>query len=287
MRFPRIQLLTIKALLDGKTIQRPRSSVTFKRAPKAEHRPTERQIELSGRECACETFQEEEGHMTRKHALSGLGLCSLLFVGILVSIPALTVAAGDQDGGITLRANHPAVGAWFGKAEETCTGDPATNCAGLELPAITLFMTPSFYADGNFLGNDSLAVGGAPFGPHTTAHGEWVPTGRNKIAADIVFMLPAPIAASVSAVHIKYAATVTSPGTMVGYVNIYIAFPPLPLTWQSTAQGEFPNLPSTVTDLVTPPDTVYTHQSQCTAPACPLVFKFKLLRVTASRPDTQ
>lgn len=220
--------------------------------------------------------------MIRRNALKGLGLGIALVATFQLALASRPLSAGSQETDITLRAHHPAVGAWFGKAEETCVGDPTTNCGGLGLPAISLFMTPSFYADGNFLGNDSLAVGGAPFGPHTTAHGDWRPAGRNKLVADIVFMLPAPVTASVSAVHIKYAATVVSPDTMVGYVNIYVAFPPLPLGWEPTAPGEFPTLPDTVTALVTPPDTVYTDQSQCAAPGCPLVFKFKVLRVTSS-----
>ena len=34
-RYPRLQILTIEDLLTGKLVQRPSSSVTFKRAPKA------------------------------------------------------------------------------------------------------------------------------------------------------------------------------------------------------------------------------------------------------------
>ncbi len=219
--------------------------------------------------------------MNKMQARRRPAISSLLFIAILLCATIGLIASNAYADGnkVGLRENHPAVGAWFGKAEETCVGPPATNCAGLGIPAISIFMTPSFYADGNFLGNDSLAIAGAPFGPHTTAHGQWVPTGHNKLQADIVFMLPAPVATSVSAVHIKYAATVISHDTMVGYVNLYVAFPPLPLSWEALGQNQFPDLTGTPEDLVTSPNEVYTDQSQCTTSGCPLVFKFKVLRV--------
>ncbi len=224
-------------------------------------------------------------HMHTIGITTRIGLCTVAFWGLLLcGGQSLTAGAGqttiDSTGRVAaLRAHHPAVGSWFGKVVETCIGDPATNCAGLGLPAISFFMMPSFNADGNFLGNDSLAVGSAPFGPHTTAHGQWVPTSRTELVADSVFLLPAPVAGSVSAVHLKYLATITETGTMVGYVNIYVAFPPLPLSWEPLGQDEFPSLSSIATDLVASPSTVYTDQAQCTTAGCPLVFKFKALRV--------
>jgi len=160
--------------------------------------------------------------------------------------------------------------------------NPQVDCAGLGFPAVTIFMTPSFYADGNFLGNDSLALGTAPFGPHTTAHGEWVPTSRNQFVADIVFLLnpfPPPALPSTGAVHIKYAATVINPLTMVGYVNIYF-FPPLELSWEQLSADQFPTLPGLVYGIAAPPPKVFTDQAQCpNVGLCPLVFKFKVTRV--------
>jgi len=182
---------------------------------------------------------------------------------------------------VDIQGSHPAVGAWFGMAVEDCIGDPATNCGGLGLPAITMFMTASFFADGNFLGNDSLAIGSAPFGPHTTAHGQWVQTSPDGLVADVVFLLPAPISSSTSGVHIKYSATVISPMEMVGYVNIYVAFPPLSLAWQQLGPGEFPTLSDTANALVAAPEGIFTQQSQCTAVGCPLVFRFTAQRGTS------
>src|SRR5688572_33437706 len=53
-----------------------------------------------------------------------------------------------------------------------------------------LFLTPSLTGDGIFIANNSLALGSAPFGPHTTAHGRWVPTSATGFVADYTFMLP-------------------------------------------------------------------------------------------------
>ncbi len=226
----------------------------------------------------------KKGYPTRKRALFSVLGSSAVLCAALILLTAVSPAFGDSGDYVKLRANHPGVGAWFGKAMEDCTGeDPTKDCAGLGLPAVSLFMTPSFYADGNFLGNDSLALGQPPFGPHTTAHGEWVPTGRNTLVADIVFLLnpfPPPLNPSTGAVHIKYSATVITPTVMVGYVNIYFA-PALELEWHQLSPGEFPTLPDAANYLAFPPDRVFTQQSQCTniLSGCPLVFRFKVQRV--------
>ncbi len=213
--------------------------------------------------------------------MRGLGILRLLLLGFTVC-SVLTMLSGIALGadGLGLRNNHPAVGSWFGKAVEDCVGPHDSNCGGLGLPAVTIFMTPSFYEDGNFLGNDSLALSAPPFGPHTTAHGQWVPTSRNGLVADIVFLLnpTPPEAGKTGAVHIKYSATVITPDVMVGYVNIYF-FPPLDLEWQELAPRQFPDLPPLANQIAAPPPKVFTAQSQCVTAGCPLVFKFTVERV--------
>lgn len=225
--------------------------------------------------------------MKAKHSSRVVDLLNIFISGILLCaalnlLTGTSLAFGSSSDYVKLRENHPGVGAWFGMAVEDCTGtDPEKDCVGLGLPAVTIFMTPSFYADGNFLGNDSLALGKAPFGPHTTAHGEWVPTSRNGLVADIVFMLnPNESTTYTNAVHITYSATVITPTEMVGYVNINIFFPPLELNWQNLSAGEFPKLPPAADYLRFPQDRVYTDQNQCTTfPGCPLVFRFRVKRV--------
>ncbi len=221
--------------------------------------------------------------MTRTHASRRLAIVAIV---ALVVAQAFVFGAAPGSGSASrsdnaFRANHPAIGSWFGKAVQLCTGEPATNCAGLGLPAVALFMTPTFHADGTFLGNDSLALAAAPFGPHTTAHGNWIATSRNTLVADIVFMLnpfPPADSPSVGAVHIKYAATVTAPDTMVGYVNLYF-FPPLELSWEELGAGQFPTLPDVAAAVVAAPGRVFTDPAQCKVEGCPLVFKFTVRRV--------
>src|SRR5215470_1467300 len=69
-------------------------------------------------------------------------------------------------------SGHGAIGSYYGKAIELCpAGVAPVNCSAAG-PALALFMTPTLTADGQFLGDDSFALGTAPFGPHTGAHGQ-------------------------------------------------------------------------------------------------------------------
>ena len=195
------------------------------------------------------------------------------------------LSAHSQDGaahGTTV--NHPAVGSYFAKSVQLCvTGAPC--------PQIALFMTPTIMGDGNFIGNDSLTLGGAPFGPHTTAHGQWKPISKTTFIADYTFMLPPPLppgSPDVSALRFRWLANVTDTNTIVGYVNIYL-FPPIPVGWQSLAadqpgvpfSGGFPDIPSAADGIVTAPTGVVIDPNACPDPStgCPLVFKFTAKRV--------
>lgn len=188
------------------------------------------------------------------------------------------VAAGQTTPPST--ANHPAVGSWFGEAMQLCvTGAVASACAGGN-PAITLYMTPTLNADGGFLGNDSLAVGTAPFGPHTTAHGTWVATSATEFTADYVFMQNTfpPVPDTVQGIRFRWAGQVVSSDTINGFVNLYFA-PPLPVTWKRLLDGEFPVLPAQSNILVTSPTGFVRDPNLCRTLGCPLVFKFTIKRV--------
>ncbi len=175
-----------------------------------------------------------------------------------------------------LFTQHPAIGSWFGKAVQLCktTSDP--SCF-----KVALLMTPTVSSDGVFLGNDSLALGGPPFGPHTTAHGRWIATSSTGIIADYVFMLPGSTAASVSALRFRWNASVTTYDTMVGYVNIFFG-PEIPVLWQDIKPQENPALPAEIVPPLTAPILFYTDPAQCPSgpPACPLIFKFTIKRVS-------
>ena len=211
-----------------------------------------------------------------KRLVKGLATiaCVLVAVVVLASMRRSTVKAADF-------LYHPIVGSWFGKAVQLCVSAAPSACVGGN-PAITLLMTPSLYGDGNFLGNDSLTLGGAPFGPHTTAHGSWTPTSSTAFVTDYAFMLPTfpppPGGPTIQGLRFRWSGNVINPNTTVGFVNIYFSTP-IPLTWQGLLGNEFPTFPAEANSIVTTPVGVVTDPTTCTQPGCPLVFKFTIKRV--------
>ncbi len=131
------------------------------------------------------------------------------------------------------------------------------------------------------MGNDSLTLAGAPFGPHTVAHGKWIPTSQTEFVADYVFMMNTypPAANTMSGVRFRWSAQVISPDTLVGYVNAYFAWG-FPMNWTRLSADAFPAIPTEALPLVTSPAGFFKDPSECTGQACPLIFKFTVKRVT-------
>ena len=200
----------------------------------------------------------------------------LVIVGVVAAGPVAMAQAPIPT------ATHPAVGSWFGKAVQLCpSGVSPSACVGGN-PAFSLFMTPTLTADGRFLGNDSLALGSAPFGPHTTAHGTWIATSSTEFIADYVFMLntfPPPPGGAITGLRFRWAAQVISSDTIVGFVNIYFSAP-LVQSWTQLLDNEFPAFPPEANVLVTAPSGVVRDPSLCRTAGCPFVFKFTIKRVT-------
>jgi hypothetical protein len=179
-------------------------------------------------------------------------------------------------------ATHPAVGSWFGKAMQLCPQNVAPSACSGGNPAIALYMTPTLTADGDFLGNDSLTLGAPPFGPHTTAHGQWVATSATGFTADYTFMLnayPPHGDNAIQGLRFRWVGNVVDKNTIQGYVNMIFSDPILP-TWSALINDEFPSLPSQVTPLITAPTTFIKDPTLCMTTGCPLVFKFTIKRVT-------
>src|SRR5262249_61545332 len=109
---------------------------------------------------------------------------SMTALGLSVLVTAQTPSPVPTQG-------HAAVGSYFGKAIELCATGVAPSACAFGNPALALMMTPTLYSDGMFIGNDSFAIGQAPFGPHTTAHGQWIATSATEFTADYTFMLNA------------------------------------------------------------------------------------------------
>jgi hypothetical protein len=194
----------------------------------------------------------------------------------LIAVPygAVILLAASPIRAQSVQIPHPAIGSWFGKAVQVCAS-PAT-CQN-----VALFMTPTITKDYEFVANDSLALGGPPFGPHTTAHGRWVPTSNSSFVADYVFMMPGTTTPpTITALRFRWSATVVDFDTAQGYVNIYFG-PNVPVVWDNLSANDFPQIPNEATFAVTPPLNFYTNPAACTGgpPACPLIFKFTIKRV--------
>lgn len=203
-----------------------------------------------------------------------------LFGAIALSAAAVAGVAAQTPSPFPT-AGHGAVGSWFGKAIQICPSRVAPAACSFVGPALALFMTPTLAADGTFLGNDSFAVGSPPFGPHTTAHGQWIALDASNFEADYVFMLntfPPDKATPVSAVRFRWLGFVVDKTTMEGWVNMYFQ-PAMAPSWTDLVGNEFPVIPPEATGLVTAPTGFIKDPSLCRTAGCPLVFKFTIKRV--------
>lgn len=185
-------------------------------------------------------------------------------------------------GAATQGGLHPVIGSWFGRAIQICPQGVAASACAFGLQAPTLFMTPTLNADGNFLGNDTFAISGPPFGPHTTAHGSWIGTSSTEFAADYVFMVPVwpPKDNAFVPVRFQWRGQVIDAETAVGYVNAWF-LDDVPLQWVALGDSEFPAIPSGATAALKPPTGFFKDPTQCPDKDshCPLVFKFTIKRV--------
>ncbi len=224
--------------------------------------------------------------MVKKIGVIGwIGLLALaLAFGILPAMaqnPAQ--AAGQFQVPVKVENYHQAVGSWFGFATQVCRSDTAPVACFNGQPPTVLFMTPTLFADGNFNGNDSLTLAGAPFGPHTVAYGRWIPTSATEFVADYVFMLntyPPPTTPTVSGARFRWLAQVVSQDTMVGYVNVYFDWG-IPLVWTRLGADQFPTFPNEALPLVTSPAGFFKDPAECSSSAaCPLILKFTIKRVS-------
>ena len=202
-------------------------------------------------------------------------------VGGLVAAIVIAGSAAAQTPSPLPTATHGVVGSWFGKAIQLCPSGVAPSACSGGNPALSLFMTPTIAADGTFLGNDSLTLGAPPFGPHTTAHGQWIATSVTDFTADYTFMLnqfPPRGDGAVQALRFRWAGQLVDKNTAVGYVNLYFSAPFQP-TWNVLLDNEFPAFPSEANVAVTAPSTFVRDPSLCRQAGCPLVFKFTIKRV--------
>ncbi|RPJ84953.1 MAG: hypothetical protein EHM13_02600 [Acidobacteria bacterium] len=207
--------------------------------------------------------------------------------GVWVGIPAIAVvlAFGLRGAAQTTLSTtgHPAVGSYYGLAVQVCPSGVAPSACVDGRPAAALLMTPTLVSDGLFVADDSLALLGAPFGPHTTAHGSWVPTSGTEFSAEYVFMTNPfpPMASGVSAsgLRARWQGKVVDADTLVGWVNAYF-LNPVPVRWtRLILEEDFPTLPPEAAPFYTAPGGFIKEPSLCRTDGCPQVFKFTLKRI--------
>ncbi len=99
---------------------------------------------------------------------------SLVVCLAVAAVLAIALQWGEERAVEAQFAANP-VGSWFGVAVPQV---PETS----PFPAVV--MTPTFFADGNLIANDSHEL----TNPHATAHGNWVPVSRNGVRAVFVWL---------------------------------------------------------------------------------------------------
>jgi len=177
--------------------------------------------------------------------------------------------------------DHPAVGAYFGKAIQVCAAGVAPSaCAGGQQAGV-LFMNPVLTGDGLLIADDSLTLLGAPYGPHACAHGSWVPTSATEFTAEYTFITSTfpPATGTISGLRARWVAQVLDANTLVGWVNAYF-LSSSPVTWTPLAADQFPAFPPEAAGFVTAPNGFVKDPSTCMTAGCPQVFKFTLKRIT-------
>lgn len=201
-----------------------------------------------------------------------------------ISLIAVLLAFGRGAAQTALStADHPAVGSYFGKAVQLCPSGVAPSACVEGRPASALLMTPTLTSDGLFVADDSFTLLLAPYGPHATAHGSWVPTSKTEFTAEYVFMTrpfpPVASGVSVTGVRASWQAKVIDPDTVVGWVNAYF-LDPVPVEWERLAtENAYPTFPQEGYQFVTAHPNFIKDPSLCRTAGCPQVFKFTLKRV--------
>lgn len=171
-----------------------------------------------------------------------------------------------------LRVNSRAVGSWFGRAvpiEPFC--EPGTS--GCPVPR-EVIMTPTFFADGVFMGSDSLTFGA----PHTAAHGHWVRTGHNSLEANVIFLGGDADNHFIGAFRIRYLGEIVRQDRMEGFVNVWF----FPFVDDSGAAVLDPETGYPIPDPLTDLGDVITDPANCRIDqGCLAVLEFVVRRIRA------
>ncbi len=206
----------------------------------------------------------------------------LIFVLVFVLASIVTTAAVAQESPDealvrlveeALRPNNWAVGSWFGRAvpiDPFC--EPGT--VGCPVPP-EVIMTPTFFADGVFMGSDSLAFGA----PRTAAHGQWIVTGDHQILATMVLLQGSPEGdAFVGAFRTRFTGEIVDRNRLEGFVDVYF----FPFVDENGAAIIDPDTGFPIPDPLQSLGDVITNPAECLPPVngCLAVLEYVVRRIT-------
>ena len=189
---------------------------------------------------------------------------SLLFIIVLLILATSAFTSFNQ-------AKKNIVGSWFGRATPI---DPfcEPGSEGCPLPA-EIIMTPTFFADGLFMGSDHLTF----FTPRTAGHGAWIHTGKNTMEATMVIIQADDAGDFTGAFRVRFAGELVSKDLLEGLVNVHF-FPFV------DTEGNVVLDPQTghpIPDPLTPLGEFITDSVNCSpAAGCLGLYEFSVRRVT-------
>jgi len=195
------------------------------------------------------------------------------FLALLAVAGAVVLAGGVLALAEATQAgdSHRIVGSWFGRAvpiDPFC--EPGTE--GCIVPP-EVIMTPTFFADGVFMGSDHLTFGA----PRTPGHGTWVRAGRNMAEATMVILQGDPENRFIGAFRVRFLAMVTGRDRLEGYVNVHF----FPFVDENGLAIIDPETGHPVPDPLTPLGPFITDPALCSpVDGCLALLQFDLRRVT-------
>ena len=193
-------------------------------------------------------------------------ILSILVVLILLILA--TTAFADSN-----NSRNNIIGSWFGRATPI---DPfcEPGSEGCPLPA-EIMMTPTFFADGAFMGSDHLTF----VTPRTAGHGSWIHTGKKMIEATMVIIQADDAGNFIGAFRVRFAGKLVSQDLLEGLVNVHF-FPFVDVEGNVVLDPETGHpIPDPLTSL----GEFITDSANCSPEmGCLGLYEFSVRRITPS-----
>ncbi len=134
-------------------------------------------------------------------------------------------------------------------------------------------MTPTFFADGVFMGSDHLTF----FTPRTAGHGSWIRTGNRAMEATMVIIQADDAGNFIGAFRVRFAGELVSQDLLEGLVNVHF-FPFVDVEGNVVLDLENGH---PIPDPLTPLGEFITDSANCSpAMGCLGLYEFSVRRIT-------